>query len=155
KFILATTDPLKLPATVLSRTQHFRFKQIPQNEILNHLKEILNKENVNFEEEALKFVARSGNGSLRDTLTLLDQAIIFCQNDISTSKITDMLGFLDPAKIKEFYHAILTKNKDRVFVFLEELKDYEASSVIDEMLFYLKESFFAKSSEFSTLIYER
>ncbi|ECL3092340.1 DNA polymerase III subunit gamma/tau, partial [Campylobacter jejuni] len=113
KFILATTDPLKLPATVLSRTQHFRFKQIPQNEILNHLKEILNKENVKFEEEALKFVARSGNGSLRDTLTLLDQAIIFCQNDISTSKITDMLGFLDPAKIKEFYHAILTKNKDR------------------------------------------
>ncbi|EKZ7344025.1 DNA polymerase III subunit gamma/tau, partial [Campylobacter coli] len=155
KFILATTDPLKLPATVLSRTQHFRFKQIPQNEILNHLKEILNKENVKFEEEALKFVARSGNGSLRDTLTLLDQAIIFCQNDISTSKITDMLGFLDPAKIKEFYHAILTKNKDRVFDFLEELKDYEASSVIDEMLFYLKESFFAKSSEFSTLIYER
>lgn len=155
KFILATTDPLKLPATVLSRTQHFRFKQIPQSEILNHLKEILTKENVHFEEEALKFVARSGNGSLRDTLTLLDQAIIFCQNDISTTKITDMLGFLDPVKIKEFYHAILTKNKDRVFSFLEELRDYEASSVIDEMLFYLKESFFAKSDEFSTLIYER
>ncbi len=96
----------------------------------------------------MKFVARSGNGSLRDTLTLLDQAIIFCQNDISTSKITDMLGFLDPAKIKEFYHAILTKNKDRVFDFLEELKDYEASSVIDEMLFYLKESFLQKAVNF-------
>ncbi|MCO6587556.1 DNA polymerase III subunit gamma/tau, partial [Escherichia coli] len=111
KFILATTDPLKLPATVLSRTQHFRFKQIPQSEILNHLKEILLKENVKFEEEALKFIARSGNGSLRDTLTLLDQAIIFCQNEISISKITDMLGFLDPQKIKAFYQAILTKDK--------------------------------------------
>ncbi|EKL3106787.1 DNA polymerase III subunit gamma/tau, partial [Campylobacter coli] len=155
KFILATTDPLKLPATVLSRTQHFRFKQIPQSEILNHLKEILLKENVKFEEEALKFIARSGNGSLRDTLTLLDQAIIFCQNEISISKITDMLGFLDPQKIKAFYQAILTKDKEKVFAYLEELQDYEASSVIDEMLFYLKESFFAKSTEFSTLIYER
>lgn len=155
KFILATTDPLKLPATVLSRTQHFRFKQISQSEILKHLKEILIKENVKFEEEALKFIARSGNGSLRDTLTLLDQAIIFCHNDISIVKITDMLGFLDPLKIKEFYNAILTKDKDRVFNFLEELRDYEASNVIDEMLFYLKESFFARSNEFSTLIYER
>lgn len=155
KFILATTDPLKLPATVLSRTQHFRFKQISQGEILSHLKKILIKENVEFEEEALKFIARSGNGSLRDTLTLLDQAIIFCQNHISTAKITDMLGFLDPFKIKEFYTAILQKDRERVFSFLEELQDYEASSVIDEMLFYLKESFFARSDEFSTLIYER
>jgi len=155
KFILATTDPLKLPATVLSRTQHFRFKQIPQSEILTHLKEILKKEAVEFEEEALKFIARSGNGSLRDTLTLLDQAIIFCENKLTTNKITDMLGFLDPEKIKEFYNAILHKDKDKVFEFLKDLQDYEASSVIDEMLFYLKEKFFAKSNEFSTLIYER
>lgn len=155
KFILATTDPLKLPATVLSRTQHFRFKQIPQSEILKHLKFILEKENIAFEEEAIKFIARSGNGSLRDTLTLLDQAIIFSQNHITTAKITDMLGFLDPQKVKEFYAAILQKDKENVFKFLEELQDYEASSVIDEMIFYLKESFFAKSAEFSTLIYER
>lgn len=155
KFILATTDPLKLPATVLSRTQHFRFKQISQSEIFKHLKNILAKESVSFEEEALKLVARSGNGSLRDTLTLLDQAIIYCQNEIQTQKIATMLGFLDPDKIKEFYFAILHKEKDKVFEFLEELQDYEASSVIDEMIFYLKESFFAKSSEFSTLIYER
>ena len=155
KFILATTDPLKLPATVLSRTQHFRFKQISQSEILTHLEFILEKEGVKFEKEALKFIARSGNGSLRDTLTLLDQAIIFCENEITTAKITDMLGFLDPLKIKEFYKAILQKDKERVFEFLKELQDYEASSVIDEMLFYLKESFFAKSAEFSTLIYER
>ncbi|MCX2683682.1 DNA polymerase III subunit gamma/tau [Campylobacter sp. MIT 21-1685] len=155
KFILATTDPLKLPATVLSRTQHFRFKQISQSEILTHLQEILIKENVSFEDEALKFLARSGGGSLRDTLTLLDQAIIFCESAITTTKITDMLGFLDPEKIREFYRAILHKDKERVFEFLKDLQDYEASSVIDEMLFYLKENFFAKNTEFSTLIYER
>lgn len=155
KFILATTDPLKLPATVLSRTQHFRFKQISQNEIIKHLKFILEKENIPFEDEALKFLARSGGGSLRDTLTLLDQAIIFSQNNIQTQKITQMLGFLDPLKIKEFYTCILKQDKDMVFEFLKQLQNYEASSVIDEMLFYLKDSFFAKNNEFSTLIYER
>ena len=152
KFILATTDPLKLPATVLSRTQHFRFKQISQNEIIKHLKFILEKENIPFEDEALKFLARSGGGSLRDTLTLLDQAIIFSQNNIQTQKITQMLGFLDPLKIKEFYTCILKQDKDMVFEFLKQLQNYEASSVIDEMLFYLKDSFFAKNNEFSTLI---
>ncbi|KAA6226727.1 MULTISPECIES: DNA polymerase III subunit gamma/tau [unclassified Campylobacter] len=155
KFILATTDPLKLPATVLSRTQHFRFKQISLNEILSHLKNILEKENVEFEEEALKFIARSANGSLRDTLTLLDQAIIYCENKLSTAKITQMLGFLDPQSIKEFYQAILQRDKEKIFTYLKDLQDYEAGSVIDEMIFYLKEKFFEQSPEFSTLMYER
>ncbi|WP_139471078.1 DNA polymerase III subunit gamma/tau [Campylobacter armoricus] len=155
KFILATTDPLKLPATVLSRTQHFRFKQISTHDILNHLEWILDKENINYEKEALKLIARSGNGSLRDTLTLLDQAIVYCQNHIQTQKITAMLGFLDPAKIEEFYQAILANDKDKVLEFLKEFEDYEASNIIDEMIFFLKEAFFAKNNLFSMLIYER
>ncbi|EGK8037530.1 DNA polymerase III subunit gamma/tau [Campylobacter lari] len=155
KFILATTDPLKLPATVLSRTQHFRFKQISTHDILNHLEWILEKENINYEKEALKLIARSGNGSLRDTLTLLDQAIVYCQNHIQTQKITAMLGFLDPSKIEEFYQAILASDKDKVLEFLKEFEDYEASNVIDEMIFFLKEAFFAKNNLFSMLIYER
>lgn len=155
KFILATTDPLKLPATVLSRTQHFRFKQIAQSQILSHLENILQKEGVNFEAEALKLLARSGQGSLRDTLTLLDQAIIFSHSHISASKIAQMLGFLDPEKIKLFYTLILQRDREKVLEFLKELQDYEASSVIDEMIFYLKESFFAKNNEFSMLMYER
>lgn len=155
KFILATTDPLKLLATVLSRTQHFRFRQIPQSEILRHLESILQKEGVKFEKEALKLLSRSGQGSLRDTLTLLDQAIIYSHSDITASKIAQMLGFLDPEKIKAFYQLIIQKEKDGVLEFLKDLQDYEASSVIDEMIFYLKESFFAKSNEFSMLLYER
>lgn len=155
KFILATTDPLKLPATVLSRTQHFRFKQISQHEILKHLEWILDQEKINYEEEALRLIARSGNGSLRDTLTLLDQAIVYCQNHIQTEKITTMLGFLDPAKIEEFYQAILTNDKDKVLEFLKEFEDYEANNVIDEMIFFLKNAFFAKNNLFSMLIYER
>ncbi|TXE86204.1 DNA polymerase III subunit gamma/tau [Campylobacter volucris] len=155
KFILATTDPLKLPATVLSRTQHFRFKQISQHEILKHLEWILDQEKINYEEEALRLIARSGNGSLRDTLTLLDQAIVYCQNHIQTEKITTMLGFLDPAKIEEFYQAILSNDKNKVLEFLKEFEDYEANNVIDEMIFFLKNAFFAKNNLFSMLIYER
>ncbi|WP_291950925.1 DNA polymerase III subunit gamma/tau [Campylobacter sp.] len=155
KFILATTDPLKLPATVLSRTQHFRFKQISQHEILNHLEWILKQEQVSYEKEALKLITRSGNGSLRDTLTLLDQAIVYCQNNIQTNQITTMLGFLNPNKIEEFYQAILANDKDKIFDFLKEFEDYEANNIIDEMIFFLKEAFFAKNNLFSILIYER
>ncbi|WP_301070371.1 DNA polymerase III subunit gamma/tau, partial [uncultured Helicobacter sp.] len=85
KFILATTDPLKLPATILSRTQHFRFKQIPHRLVIEHISNILNKEGVSYEAQALDIIARSGAGSLRDTLTLLDQAIIFCKNHIEVA----------------------------------------------------------------------
>ena len=155
KFILATTDPLKLPATVLSRTQHFRFRQIPQSAILQHLENILQKEGVKYEAPALKLLSRSGQGSLRDTLTLLDQAIIFSHSDITATKIAQMLGFLDPEQIKNFYALILSRQREQVLEFLKQLQDYEASSVIDEMIFYLKESFFAKSNEFSMLMYER
>ena len=155
KFILATTDPLKLPATVLSRTQHFRFKQIPQGEIIKHLSYVLNKEGVLFDENSLKMIARSGGGSLRDTLTLLDQAIIFCENDIKEDKIASMLGFLDPAMLKDFYLCVLSRNKDKMLDFLKGLEDYEAAVVIDELLFYLKDSFFARDKQFSFLMYER
>ena len=155
KFILATTDPLKLPATVLSRTQHFRFRQIPQSAILQHLENILQKEGVKYEAPALKLLSRSGQGSLRDALTLLDQAIIFSHSDITATKIAQMLGFLDPEQIKNFYALILSRQREQVLEFLKQLQDYEASSVIDEMIFYLKESFFAKSNEFSMLMYER
>jgi DNA polymerase-3 subunit gamma/tau len=77
KFIMATTDPLKLPATILSRVQHFRFNKINNDLIENYLIKILAKENVEFDEEALRLIVKSSKGSVRDALTLLDQAIAF------------------------------------------------------------------------------
>ena len=85
KFILATTDPIKLPATILSRTQHFRFKKIPQKLVQQHLEHILNLENIGYESEAISIIARSGAGSLRDSLTLLDQAIVYSKNFVDLS----------------------------------------------------------------------
>ncbi len=155
KFILATTDPLKLPATILSRTQHFRFKQISKNDITHHLTHILNLEEVNYEIEALDMLSRAGNGSLRDTLTLLDQAIIFSKGYITPENVASMLGLLDPKEIEEIFDTILKGDREKLIETVKELENYECEVVIDELIAYLKESFFNQSSKFSTLITER
>ena len=155
KFILATTDPLKLPATILSRTQHFRFKKISEKEIVSHLAHILNLENVEYEEEALHILARSGSGSLRDTLTLLDQAIIYSKNFVNTQTVTEMLGLVDPKVLEQIFEAILSGNKKKIKEIVENLRDYEAEMVIDEMIIYLKERLFEGDIRFSTLILDR
>ncbi len=153
KFILATTDPLKLPATILSRTQHFRFNKIPHKDVINHLIHILNLENISFEEDALDILARGGQGSLRDTLTMLDQAIIFSKGNISTTAVVDMLGLLDP-KVLEHIFDIILDNADRLEI-VELLANYEASLIIDEMVIYLKDRMLRRDSRFNILLYDR
>jgi len=155
KFILATTDPLKLPATILSRTQHFRFKQIANIDIVHHLSHILDLENVEYETDALEMLSRAGNGSLRDTLTLLDQAIIFSNGKITSTKIASMLGLLDPQQLEQIFDTILRSDKDRLIEIVKELENYECEVVIDELIAYLKEAFFKSDGRFSTLITER
>lgn len=155
KFILATTDPLKLPATILSRTQHFRFKRISHPNIVHHLTHILNLENIEFAPEALSILARSGSGSLRDTLTLLDQAIIYSKGFVDVQTVADMLGLLDPQTIDSLFETIFTKNKDQLVIHLKELESYEAEMVVDELIAYLKEKLYDNDHRFSPLTIER
>ena len=155
KFILATTDPLKLPATILSRTQHFRFKQIKTTDVVNHLCHILNLENVEYEKEALEMLSRAGNGSLRDTLTLLDQAIIYAKGYITPQSIATMLGLLDPNQLEMIFSAILNGDKTTLLQVIKELESYECEIVIDELIAYLKNAFFEQDRRFSILLYER
>ncbi len=155
KFILATTDPLKLPATILSRTQHFRFKQISSVDTTHHLSHILNLENVEYETEALDMLSRAGNGSLRDTLTLLDQAIIFSKGYITPEVIASMLGLLDPKQLELIFDTIIKGDRKKLIELVKELENYECEVVIDELIAYLKESFFNSDGRFSTLITER
>ena len=155
KFILATTDPLKLPATILSRTQHFRFKRISTKNIKHHLEYILNKEDIGYENEALDMLSRSGNGSLRDTLTLLDQAIIYAKGFIDTKSVADMLGLVDPEFLDHIFEIILKNDKKELLNHIKELESYESEVVIDEMIAYLKNSFFNNDVRFSTLLYDR
>jgi DNA polymerase III subunit gamma/tau len=155
KFILATTDPLKLPATILSRAQHFRFKQIKQSDVVNHLCHILNLENIEYEKEALEMLSRAGNGSLRDTLTLLDQSIIFSKGYITPENVATMLGLLDPNQLESIFTTLLSGNKNEMLHLIKELEGYECEIVIDELIAYLKNAFFAQDRRFSTLLYER
>lgn len=155
KFILATTDPLKLPATILSRTQHFRFKQIPHRLIVEHITNILHKEGVSYEPQALDMIARSGSGSLRDTLTLLDQAIIFCKNHIEVASVTDMLGVVDPKVLRDYFDAILQRDAAKVFATLEILQEYECEMILDEMMLFLKERLLARDVDFEALFVDR
>jgi len=155
KFILATTDPLKLPATILSRTQHFRFKRIPQNSIVNHLAHILNLEQIGFEQEALEILARSGSGSLRDTLTLLDQAIIYSKQYVDVQTVTQMLGLIDPAFIDSIFDALFAKDRIKVTQMVQELQEYDGEMVVDELIAYLKGKLFSHDIKFPTMIQER
>ncbi|RXJ95332.1 DNA polymerase III subunit gamma/tau [Arcobacter sp. AHV-9/2010] len=153
KFILATTDALKLPATILSRTQHFRFNKISQSDVVNHISSILNKEQISFEKQALEIIAKSGQGSLRDTLTLLDQAIIFSKANIDVASVVDMLGLIDPQMMDKIFKTVL--NKDDFNPLLEELQNYEANQILNEMTNYLKTAMLEKDSRFNTFFYER
>ncbi len=155
KFILATTDPMKLPATILSRTQHFRFKKIQHSEIVKHLSYILNLENIEYEIEALSMLSRAGHGSLRDTLTLLDQSIIFSKNFIDAKSVASMLGILDPEFLEKLINAIFKRDREKVVTYIKELENYEGETVIDELTIYIKEAFFQGDPRFSTMISER
>jgi DNA polymerase-3 subunit gamma/tau len=155
KFILATTDPLKLPATILSRTQHFRFKKIPQNLVLKHLEHILNLENIGYEKDALEIIARSGAGSLRDSLTLMDQAIVYSKNYVDVGTVTGMLGIIEPSLLEQLLNDIQHKDTNAILTFIKLASDYEAEMILDELTLYLKELLLTQNSQFKPMTIER
>lgn len=155
KFILATTDPLKLPATILSRTQHFRFKKIPQPLVLKHLEHILNLENIGYERDALDIIARSGAGSLRDSLTLLDQAIVYSKNFVDVNTVTGMLGIIEPSHLEALLSDIMHKDTSKILAFIKMAVGYEAEMILDEFTLYLKELLLNEKNRFSPMIIER
>ncbi len=155
KFILATTDPLKLPATILSRTQHFRFRKIPQNVVAKHLEHILNLEGVAYESNAIEIIARSGAGSVRDSLTLLDQAIVYSKNFINIETVTNMLGIIEPSLLEALIADVLMKNELKILAFIDKASEFEAEMVIDELMLYLKEILLSGSHKITPMIIER
>ncbi|RKV13623.1 DNA polymerase III subunit gamma/tau [Helicobacter pylori] len=154
KFLLATTDALKLPATILSRTQHFRFKKIPENSVISHLKTILEKEQVSYESSALEKLAHSGQGSLRDTITLLEQAINYCDNAITESKVAEMLGAIDRSVLEDFFQSLINQDEARLKERYAILENYETEGVLEEMMLFLKAKLLSPDS-YSILLIER
>ena len=142
KFILATTDPQKVPQTILSRTQHFEFKKIPDKKIENHIISILQKEGIEFEKEAISAIVRNGSGSLRDTLTLLQQAIEYSNRNITLQSVTEMLGLIDVSILETLLSAIVHKDRDAILKTLQNIDDSETEHILDEFSNFLKGKIF-------------
>ncbi len=110
KFILATTDPQKIPVTVLSRCLQFNLKQMPEEAIVSHLSHILDAESVSYERPALRVLAHGAQGSMRDALSLTDQAIAYAAGNVTTSAVQDMLGTLDQTYLMRLLESLAEKD---------------------------------------------
>ena len=114
KFILATTDPQKIPVTVLSRCLQFNLKQLPPALIAAHLQYVLEQEQIPFEPAAVNLIARAAQGSMRDALSLLDQAIAFSASKVEESIIRTMLGAIDQGYLFDLLEALHGQNGERL-----------------------------------------
>src|SRR5210317_2070336 len=136
KFLLATTDPQKLPATILSRCLQFNLKNMPPEQIVGHLGSVLEQEMVSYEEPALWLLGRAANGSMRDALSLTDQAIGFGSGSLSESDVRSMLGTVDLSFVYQLLEAVAAGEPsavlDIVSKMAEHAPDFESS--LDELI---------------------
>ena len=107
KFILATTDPQKVPVTVLSRCLQFNLRQMASTSITEHCQVILKTENIPYEATALQLIAKAASGSMRDALSLLDQAIAYGNQSVRENEVRTMLGAIDQSYLFELLHALV------------------------------------------------
>lgn len=121
KFILATTDPQKIPVTVLSRCLQFNLKQMTGDAIVGHLQEILAQEAIQFETPALRLLAQAASGSMRDALSLTDQAIAYSAGNLSAEAIQGMLGTIDQRHLATLLRALAASDATQVLKVADEL----------------------------------
>ncbi|WP_172197512.1 DNA polymerase III subunit gamma/tau [Niveibacterium sp. COAC-50] len=122
KFILATTDPQKIPVTVLSRCLQFNLKQMPPGHIVDHLSRILEQENVPFEAGALRHLARGANGSMRDALSLLDQAIAHGAGRVEEQGVRDMLGSVGEDQLYALVEGLAAQDLPAMLAVADEMQ---------------------------------
>jgi DNA polymerase-3 subunit gamma/tau len=121
KFILATTDPQKIPVTVLSRCLQFNLKQMPTGATAEHLARVLGDEGIEAEPHALSLIARAAHGSMRDALSLTDQAIAFCAGPITAAAVREMLGAVDTGHLVALLDALAARDAERLGRELEQM----------------------------------
>lgn len=110
KFILATTDPQKVPVTILSRCLQFNLRQMASSTITAHLQDVLGQEQIAFEDPALQLIARAANGSMRDALSLTDQAIAYGNQSVRESDVRSMLGAIDQSYLYDLLRALIASD---------------------------------------------
>ncbi|GIX22065.1 MAG: hypothetical protein KatS3mg121_0848 [Gammaproteobacteria bacterium] len=136
KFLLATTDPQKLPITVLSRCLQFNLRRVPEDAIRARLAQILEAEGIEFDEAALAHLARAADGSLRDALSLLDQAIAYGGGRVAGAEVAEMLGFIEADAIEGLLEALARADASALLAVAAELEARGADfgAALDELL---------------------
>ena len=147
-FILATTEPHKIPATIISRTQRFDFRRITNDEIIQRLRYILEQEEIAYEEEALSVIARCANGGMRDALSLLDQVISFSDDKVSFEQAIQVSGSLTDDLMIEFVRLLTQQQAQAALLQLQGLLwlGKEASRLIEEWLEFSRDLLVAKQT---------
>ena len=136
KFLLATTDPQKVPVTVLSRCLQFNLKRLPQEQIRGHLQQILEREGVKFDAPALLLLARAADGSMRDALSLMDQAIAFGGGQVLEGEVGAMLGAIAQDRVHHLVQALADQDAGKLLSIIREIAEMapDFTGVLQDLL---------------------
>lgn len=159
-FILATTEPQKIPATILSRCQRFDFKPLSVSVIIERLKEVVNNENINITEEAIKTIAENAEGGMRDALSILDQAISFSNTTIDVDDVNAITGAVSIDKIIELATNFEEGNITEILKTINDLLDLgkEPAKLVNNLLQFYRDCLLYKNADidfFNRLIFEK
>ena len=140
-FILATTEPHKIPATIMSRTQRFDFQRLKDRDIIAHMGHILNEYQVDFENEALAIIARASNGGMRDSLSLLDQALSFNNEELLMETALQVSGSFDQITYVKYILALYQREVETALLVLDEQlqSGKQASRFIEELILFSRD----------------
>ena len=141
-FILATTDPHKIPNTILSRCQRFDFEKISENDIVDRLKHIVEVENIQIQEDALHEIARLSDGGMRDSISMLDQVISYVDEGvtITAKEVHEMNGSLSQIQLTEFMNAFIHHDLENVFLLVDQYNQSGKNIIklTEEIILYLR-----------------
>src|SRR5512139_738919 len=148
-FIFATTEPHKIPATILSRCQRYDFKRIPFREVIGSLKRIVEEEGIQISQRGLLSIAQESEGSLRDAQSLLDQVIAYAGREIKDDEIAEVLGLIDRKMLSDTIEAIADKDVERCMKVIEQVYHfgYDLQHFCRELLQYLRHLILIKLSQ--------
>ena len=140
-FILATTEPHKIPATIISRTQRFDFRRITPEDIVKRMRFILDDKQITYDDAALKVIAKAAEGGMRDALSILDQVLSFGDNHVTTEDALDVTGGVTTAVLGKYLAAVLAKDHAQALKLVEDLlaAGKDAGRLIEDLIEYLRD----------------
>lgn len=152
KFLLATTDPQKVPATILSRVQRFDFKRVSKEQIINRLKDIFAQEKIEFDDDALDVIAKTANGGMRDALSLADQIYSFASK-IDLQSTLELTGSADNQDLIEYLNSIINQNTNDA---LQQIKNMlndgkDPQRIVEDLIGILHNNLIDKNNDFQNL----